>query len=144
MAIILDMDMPSKCSECPFCIYSADEKRCIGYCNTSDEDYYCKVLERFMEYDKVDGGLDILGKPNDCPLCSTDEMVAEITRRSELKSNRSVLTANAYIDCLQIIDKYTKSQRRNCRVCKHSKDGHCAGTEECHECMWENKNISDV
>jgi len=26
------------------------------------------VLQRFIEYDKVDGGVDILGKPIDCPL----------------------------------------------------------------------------
>ena len=68
MAVILDIPIPNKCSECPFCIYTAEEKRAIGYCNTSDDDYYCKALDRFMEYDKVDGGLDILGKPSDCPL----------------------------------------------------------------------------
>ena len=68
MAVILDITVPKSCGGCPFCIYTADEKRAIGYCNTSDEDYYCKALDRFMEYDKVDGGLDILGKPSDCPL----------------------------------------------------------------------------
>lgn len=65
---ILIIDTPNTCGECPFAIYTADEKRCIGYCNTSDEDYYCKALDRFMEYDKVDGGTDIFGKPMDCPL----------------------------------------------------------------------------
>lgn len=65
---VLVIDMPNTCGECPFAIYTADEKRCIGYCNTSDEDYYCKALDQFMEYDKVDGGVDILGKPIDCPL----------------------------------------------------------------------------
>ena len=49
-------------------IFTAEEKRAIGFCNTSNEDYYCKVLDRFMEYDKVEGGVDILGKPKDCPL----------------------------------------------------------------------------
>ena len=66
--IITDMEMPKRCGSCPFCIYTADEKRAIGYCNTSNDDYYCKALDRFMEYDKVEGGLDILGKPSDCPL----------------------------------------------------------------------------
>ena len=28
---------------------------------------------------------------------------------------------------------------RNCFGCKHSKDNHNAGTEECHLCMWENQ-----
>lgn len=30
-------------------------------------------------------------------------------------------------------------QQRNCESCKHSNNGRCAYTEECHECMWENK-----
>ena len=62
------IDTPNTCSDCPLCIYTKEEKKYIGYCNTSDEDYYCKILKRFMEYDEVDGGLDILGKPVDCPL----------------------------------------------------------------------------
>ena len=68
MVGIKDFEIPNTCGDCPFCIYTADEKRYIGYCNTSDDDYYCKALDRFMEYDKVDGGVDILGKPSDCPL----------------------------------------------------------------------------
>ena len=28
---------------------------------------------------------------------------------------------------------------RNCSGCKYAKDGHNAGTEECHLCMWENQ-----
>lgn len=64
----LIIDTPENCGDCPFCIFTAEEKNFIGYCNTSNEDYYCKALERFMEYDKVDNGIDILGKPADCPL----------------------------------------------------------------------------
>lgn len=70
---LLVIDTPNTCGDCPLCIHTAEEKRYIGYCNTSDEDYYCKVLHRFMEYDKVDGGLDILGKPIDCPLQAESE-----------------------------------------------------------------------
>ena len=66
--VAINMELPKTCGKCPFCIYTAEEKKAIGYCNTSDEDYYCKALDRFMEYDKVDGGVDILGKPSDCPL----------------------------------------------------------------------------
>ena len=62
------IDTPETCGDCPFCIFSAEEKKYVGYCNTSDEDYYCKVLGRFMKYDRVDDGFDILGKPTDCPL----------------------------------------------------------------------------
>ena len=29
---------------------------------------------------------------------------------------------------------------RYCKTCRWSKDGHNAGTEECHLCMWENQN----
>ena len=65
---ILIIDTPETCGDCPCHIRTADEKRAIGYCHTSDEDYYCKLLDRFMEYDEVDGGIDILGKPADCPL----------------------------------------------------------------------------
>lgn len=65
---MLFIDIPETCADCPCCIYSAIEKSIIGYCNTSDNDYYCKLLDRFMEYDKVEGGIAILGKPLDCPL----------------------------------------------------------------------------
>ena len=67
------IDTPNTCGECPLCIYTKEEKKYIGYCNVSDEDYYCKALDRFMEYDIVDGGLDILGKPVDCPLQAESE-----------------------------------------------------------------------
>ena len=33
----------------------------------------------------------------------------------------------------------TKNDIRDCKSCIHSKDAKCAGTEECHECMWDNK-----
>jgi hypothetical protein len=70
---ILVIDTPKNCGDCPFCIRTAEEKRAVGFCNTSNEDYYCKALDRFMEYDEVDGGLDILGKPIDCPLQEESE-----------------------------------------------------------------------
>lgn len=71
--VALIIDTPKTCGDCPVCIFTAEEKNYIGYCNTSDEDYYCKALERFMEYDKVEGGVDILGKPIDCPLLEESE-----------------------------------------------------------------------
>lgn len=65
---MLIIDTPMSCGECPLCIFTAEEKRFIGYCHTSDNDYYCKALDRFMEYDEVVGGIDILGTAADCPL----------------------------------------------------------------------------
>lgn len=73
----IDIDMPKTCGDCPFCIFTKEEKNYIGFCNTSDDDYYCKLLKRFMEYDKVDGGVDILGKPSDCPLCAEAKVPVE-------------------------------------------------------------------
>ena len=32
-----------------------------------------------------------------------------------------------------------EEQTRDCKACIYSKNEKCAGTEECHECMWENK-----
>jgi hypothetical protein len=74
MKSVLVIDTPENCNDCPLCIHTAEEKRYIGYCNTSDEDYYCKALDRFMEYDKVDGGVDILVKPEDCSLKNLPQM----------------------------------------------------------------------
>ena len=31
-----------------------------------------------MEYDKVEDGVDILGKPNDCPLKSVNGLIAKV------------------------------------------------------------------
>lgn len=33
----------------------------------------------------------------------------------------------------------TKNDIRACKSCVYSKDGKCAGTEECHLCMWKNQ-----
>lgn len=74
---LLIIETPKTCGDCPFCTFTKEEKRYVGYCNTSDEDYYCKVLDRFMEYDQVDGGLDILGKPTDCPLMESEDKDAD-------------------------------------------------------------------
>lgn len=52
----------------------------MGYCNTSNEDYYCKALDRLMDYDIVEGGFDILGKPTDCPLRAESEDEGSMTR----------------------------------------------------------------
>ena len=33
----------------------------------------------------------------------------------------------------------TREEVKNCVTCEWSKDGHSAGTEECHLCMWESQ-----
>ena len=35
-------------------------------------------------------------------------------------------------------EPYKVESERDCKTCKHSINGYCAGTEECHECMWDN------
>ena len=96
------IDTPKTCVDCPFCIYTAEEKKRIGYCNTSDEDYYCKVLDRFMEYDVVDGGIDILGKPSDCPLTPDGTQMEESTdlrcfKNGELQDERILEIGRAHV-----------------------------------------------
>lgn len=99
--IQIDMKIPNTCGDCPFCTYTADEKRYIGYCHTSDEDYYCKALDRFMEYDEVDGGIDILGKPDDCPIKEIPDnsllceelagVVGKWSKNNPIKTNADIL-----------------------------------------------------
>ena len=54
-------------------------------------------------------------------------------------------SASRTIDCNDIarfptiIESYRTDTTRDCKTCGHSNDGKCAGTEECHECMWVNK-----
>jgi hypothetical protein len=38
-----------------------------------------------------------------------------------------------------LIEKQTEQELRDCKTCIHSNKGNCAGTEECHECMWDSK-----
>lgn len=42
-------------------------------------------------------------------------------------------------DLRKKLAEYLEQQLRDCKTCKHSDKGNCAGTEECHECMWESK-----
>lgn len=93
---IKDFEMPNTCGDCPYCIYTADEKRYIGYCNTSDDDYFCKALDRFMEYDKVDGGVDILGKPLDCPLV---EAIPKSDYNARLKADMVAMLTEIQLAC---------------------------------------------
>lgn len=110
MKSMLVIDTPETCGDCPLCIFSAEEKRYIGYCNTSDEDYYCKALERFMEYDTVEGGVDILGKPNDCPLMTESEGMT--SQNNPAESSQDCISRDAVRKLIwQNNDKYGYSDR---------------------------------
>ena len=39
----------------------------------------------------------------------------------------------------ELDNEFVETTIRKCFGCKHSKDNHNAGTEECHLCMWENQ-----
>lgn len=43
------------------------------------------------------------------------------------------------IEALDMAIKALEQQQRDCNTCKHSDNGNCAYTEECHECMWKSK-----
>ena len=45
----------------------------------------------------------------------------------------------SYIANIKKLPSVTPQQPRDCKTCKHSDKGNCAGTEECHECMWDSK-----
>lgn len=42
-------------------------------------------------------------------------------------------------EALDMAIKALEQQQRDCNTCKHSDNGNCAYTEECHECMWKSK-----
>lgn len=44
-------------------------------------------------------------------------------------------------DEMDKVIKEIKKATRDCKTCGHSNGGKCAYTEECHECMFENKYI---
>ena len=53
---------------------------------------------------------------------------------------------NLYLQNKEEIDRAAKKYReqfyelnRNCQTCENAKDGKCAGTEKCHECMWDSQ-----
>lgn len=43
------------------------------------------------------------------------------------------------VEAFDLAIKALEQQSRDCKTCKHSDNGNCTGTEECHECMWESK-----
>ena len=102
---ILTINTPETCDDCPLCIYTAEEKRFIGYCNTSDDDYYCKALDRFMEYSVVsEDELVIAKKPVDCPLLElkvgTDEAIDIAIESMKAESCENTISRQAVIEAV--------------------------------------------
>ena len=50
-----------------------------------------------------------------------------------------IIKLGAFLDGYEMGLKALEQQLRDCNSCKHSDNGKCAYTEECHECMWESK-----
>lgn len=66
--------------------------------------------------------------------CISRQVVLDVIEREEFKGD-----AISEIEKLPSVTPQPKTDIRECKNCKHSKDGYMAGTEECHECMWESK-----
>ena len=62
-----------------------------------------------------------------------------IQNTESLKANPLVTVDDCLYEALDMAIKALEQQQRDCKTCKHSNNGNCAGTEECHECMWESK-----
>lgn len=67
-----------------------------------------------------------------------DELARAISdERGYMSRGRS--TATIMQDILDLPPVKPQENERNCVTCERSKDGHSAGTEECHLCMWESQ-----
>lgn len=72
----------------------------------------------------------------------TNEKAIEILKTIEILSYRDKkhkYFAKDVLEAQKVAIKALMQQLRDCKTCKHSDNGNCAGTEECHECMWESK-----
>ena len=84
MAVIIDMDMPSRCDECPFV--------------TNSE---CPIIG--IDVEEEMGSRDI-----NCPLKSTDEMIAEIEQLKVWNDGETVIKYGS----LTIIHKYCDKEQK--------------------------------
>lgn len=66
-------------------------------------------------------------------LCDTGETLKE----NPWRDNPHIDVITDAINNLQSVNP--QDNKRNCVTCEWSKDGHNAGTEECHLCMWESQ-----
>ena len=66
-------------------------------------------------------------------------------RNEMIQTFKKYCNANACdvcVECVRLADTIIEADTtRDCKTCGHLNDGKCAGTEECHECMWVNKYI---
>lgn len=61
-------------------------------------------------------------------------------------AKRDIESLDFAIESLEADEAYQLEyeRTRDCKTCSHAKDNHCARTEECHECMWNNKYESEA
>ena len=62
-----------------------------------------------------------------------------MTREEALQILDTIPTIGEQVDALELAIKALEQELRDCKTYIHSYKGKCAGTEECHECMWESK-----
>lgn len=74
-------------------------------------------------------------------LTAIEDIKAEINRKAN-SGQWSDATVYGMKKALAIIDKHTSMNERDCETCENSNNSKCAGTEECHLCMWENQHTS--
>lgn len=60
---------------------------------------------------------------------------------TEPRNDMDKITLDACKGAIKALEQLEQleQQQRDCNTCKHSDNGNCAYTEECHECMWKSK-----
>lgn len=78
-------------------------------------------------------------------LIDRDELVKDIEGQTERdgRTSSDVITKGVlevFLDYIRNFPSARPEQKgRECASCKHSNNGECAYTEECHKCMWESQ-----
>lgn len=83
-------------------------------------------------------------------LIDRDELVKDIEDQTERggRTSSDVITKGVlevFLDYIRNFPSAKPEQKgRDCASCKHSNNGECAYTEECHKCMWESQYEQQV
>ena len=98
MAVIINMDKPDNCHDCPMC-------------EASRLPFWCMALSEKLPFDRNEIYKSIA---SDCPLKSTDEMIAEIRDYSNKYTTINVNTKKVVVEALLcIIHKYCDKEQKN-------------------------------
>lgn len=105
-----------------------------------EEDYeYLKAHNEHGLYSSILNGTPL---PKGCGRLLSERKMLE--RLEEWHTNDAMDMAHYNFTFARIIESDTiieADTTRDCKTCRYSNDGKCAGTEECHDCMWESKYI---